>query len=967
MKKQIMEVPEKQYRPDVRWWLAEGMHTDQTLKHEMQMLDDVGIGAIEFLAMDEQGADSKVYGWGSEEWVHDTHVLIAEAARRQMGVSVTSGTNWSNANLISITPDDKAAAKELDFVEETLKPGQSRSGELPKCIIKTANVHAQELIAVVAARVIGEEEGKTVLDKETLVLTGQVADNGLEWTAPEDGTYKLFVFWLHGTGQTASPSCEISYTINYIDHYGIDAFIDYWSKVVLTEELRKNLLECGRGMMYMDSLELATFGAGGQFWGYHFNEEFQKRRGYDIVPYLPFVVKKSGMMTLFHDYYFVMEDKTFIEKFHNDLYQTMTDMYMENMLKPMQEWLHTVGMELRAEISYGLPFEISQPGKYVDGIETESLEFASQIESYRGLAGAAHIYNKIYSSETGATLLNYMMPIDFYNQIIFTQFAAGVTRTVFHGYSSICGSEESTYWPGHEGMLPMFSERFGCRQPAFQHYPEWLAMLARYQKLLRDGKPRMDLGILRLDYYFNNMVFGGVGEQEFYECKMMRGDEGMYWQDMNLQHAGFTWDYFAPQILEEEFTVTKDGELYPDGPGYQALILYQEALPLQTAKKLLKLAEAGLRIIFVNGVTEQIRPMGVSATHKKAASKTPFVMESDAELGEIVEQIKALPSVRETDVQADTIQLLQELGVVPRAAFVEENKNILTCMRQTETETHLFVYNMLYTQMEPVSVSLQIAGGGKPYEVDCWTGEIKEISGTSSGSATVVTLTLQPGDATMLVLDQGEKACEFLTECSEVSEIALPTWHLVVEDWNEGEKREIIEDRGLGIVTKEVYFETKKTRLDAGEVATIPWKDISTIGSEVSGVGIYTATVKIPDDWSEEYGAKLEIGSTNGCTAAVYVNGEKARAYNINRRTVEIGELLQPGENELRVEVSSTLNNRLLARGYYETSLQNSMIFSTDDMKEAMEEGLMGNMEISTTVKDYGMTGKVCLKIYRKA
>ena len=100
------------------------------------------------------------------------------------------------------------------------------------------------------------------------------------------------------------------------------------------------------------------------------------------------------------------------------------------MLKPMQEWLHTHNMTLRAEISYGLPFEISQPGKYVDGIETESLEFASQIESYRNLAGPAHIYNRTYSSETGATLLNYMMGLDFYTQIIFTQFAAGVTKTV---------------------------------------------------------------------------------------------------------------------------------------------------------------------------------------------------------------------------------------------------------------------------------------------------------------------------------------------------------------------------------------------------------------------------------------------------------------------------------------------------------------------------------------------------------
>ncbi len=1004
--------PEKKYRPDVRWWLAEGIHTDATLKHEMQMLDDMGMGAIEFLAMEEPGADSKLYGWGSEEWVHDTHTLVAEATEREMGVSMTSGTNWSNANLISITPDDKAAAKELDYVVETLLPGQSRNGELPRCTIKTENVNLQELVAVVAARVVNVTDTKRqvpTLAKETLVLTGLVKENRLDWTAPTDGTYKLFTFWLHGTGQIARPSCATSYTVNYIDHYGIDAFIDYWDKIVLTDELRANLSKNGRGMMYMDSLELSTFGAGGQLWGYHFNEEFQKRRGYDVVPYLPFVVKKCGMMPTVHEYHFTMEDKAFLEKFHNDLYQTMTDLYMDNMLKPMQEWLHGIGMELRAEISYGLPFEISQPGKYVDGIETESLEFGSQIESYRGLAGAAHIYDRIYSSETGATLLNYMMPLDFYNQIIFTQFAAGVTRTVLHGYSSICGSEESTYWPGHEGMWPIFSERFGCRQPAYRHYPDWTRMLARCQKLLRAGKPRVDLGILRLDYYFNNMITitSGLSERELYESHLMRGDEGIYWKDMGLQHAGYTWDYFAPQLLEENFTATNGDELYPDGPGYQALIIFQEFMPLTAAKKLLSLAKAGQRMVFVNGVVEDARP-GITVLHKKAASKTPFVMESDCELAAIIEEIKNLPNVKETNVQADTGRMLSDLGVRARAEFAEENKNILTCMRQAGNEIILFVYNMLYAETEPTSVSLKVAGGGRPYEADCWTGEIRELDGGTGQTEktgrpdTIVTLTLKPGEATMLIFDQNEKPRELAEERIYETEIPLPTWHLVVEDWNEGDKKEITEDRGLGIITREIYYETKKTLLDAGEVKTIPWKDIPAIGANVSGVGYYDTTVDLPGDWSDENGAVLEIGSTNGCSAAVYVNGQKAKPYNINKRALEIGGLLVPGHNEIRVEVSSTLNNRLLARGYYDTSVQNSMLLmgganngnmeletNTDGQGMVSETNADGQcavskadssaadekeaspssnfMNISAKVEDYGMTGKVVLKTYRNA
>ena len=76
-------------------------------------------------------ADSALYGWGSEEWVHDSQLLVAEATQRSMGVSMTSGTNWSNANLTTITPDDKAAAKELNYVTELVKAGKTRSGEIP--------------------------------------------------------------------------------------------------------------------------------------------------------------------------------------------------------------------------------------------------------------------------------------------------------------------------------------------------------------------------------------------------------------------------------------------------------------------------------------------------------------------------------------------------------------------------------------------------------------------------------------------------------------------------------------------------------------------------------------------------------------------------------------------------------------------------------------------------------------------
>ncbi len=1001
--KEKLKNPAIEYWPEVRWWLAEGFHTDRTLKKDIQMMHDAGFGAAEFLAMEEAGADSSRYGWGSEEWVHDSQLVIREVTRKNMGASVTSGTNWSNANLITITPDDKAAAKELDFTVETVKTGETRTGLLAKAkgtkskhfLMHKADFHVQELIAVVAVKCVSKKGNAAYLDKESaIVLTDRVEGIGdtrtLNWTAPEDGDYELFTFWMHGTGQTASPSVSVSYTVNYIDKYGVEALIDYWDKEVLTPELKDLIKKNGRVQMYMDSLELSTFGNGGQFWGYHLQEEFERLRGYDLTPYLPFVMKEQESMMIMGDFKYYYQDQDaaeFIAKVRNDLYQTMTHLYMDNMLKPFQEWLHSVGITLRSEISYGMPFEISQPGKYVDVIETESLEFASQIEPFRNLAGPAHLYNRIYSSETGATSLNYMMGLDFYNQIIFTQFAAGVSRTVLHGYSSIAGSEASTHWPGHEGMWTVFSDRFGCRQPAFQHYNDWTGMLARYQMILRQGAPLMDIGILRLDYNFNNLYFVGE-EKDIYENRWLRSNEGIYWKDMALQNSGYTYDYFAPQILEEESIRFGSGVIAPDGPAYQALIIYQEDMPLSGAVQILKWAKQGLPLVIVNGATEMTR-LGINKTHLKAAGKTPYNDNMDKKLAEVMSEMKNLKNVAEIDNQSETYNALVSLGVYPRARFSEPNKNILTFMREDGDVRYLFAYNYMYAQKEAFTCKVAIEGTGKPYQVNCWSGTAEELGiYEHEDGRTVVEITLQPGEATVIALKLDEKdqvhalssnaykvlqvsgkifivACESGTYTTQLSNgsvvtremktpenINLDEWELEVEDWNEGEKVTINEDRGHGYVTNEVYYETKKTKIQVGKTKLKPWKDIPAVGPKVSGVGCYTATFKLPETWASNNGAYLRIGSTNGNSAAVYVNGRKTPAVDFSNLTVDISDLLVPGENTVKVEVSSTLNNRLKARGYY------------DKVKtiKSMLDG--GNETVKSSVQDYGMTGETILIPY---
>src|SRR5919112_1559788 len=260
----LIAEPGIEFRPELRWWLAEGLHTDETLRREIDAAYRMGFGGMEFLAMDEEAIDHSRYGWGAEEWVHDSQIVVEETTKRNMSVSFTSGTNWSNANLPTIDADHPAAAQELDVVSEGVAGGSSRRGALPRVDLDAARtthtlpgergkVTQQVLVAVVAARVLRETASGAVLDVDSVVdLTEGVRGEALDWTAPDSGAWRLFTYWRHGTGQTASPSVSVNYTVNYVDPDGAQAVIDYWDSTVLTAELREQIRRNPRAQMYMD-------------------------------------------------------------------------------------------------------------------------------------------------------------------------------------------------------------------------------------------------------------------------------------------------------------------------------------------------------------------------------------------------------------------------------------------------------------------------------------------------------------------------------------------------------------------------------------------------------------------------------------------------------------------------------------------------------------------------------------------
>jgi hypothetical protein len=201
-------------------------------------------------------------------------------------------------------------------------------------------------------------------------------------------------------------------------------------------------------------------------------------------------------------------------------------------------------------------------------------------------------------------------------------------------------------------MWPRFSERFDTRQPASEFYPLWNAAIGRYQYVLRQGQPRIDVGILRTDHFVDNMAFLAmvdpdgrrVPDEEAYGRRWMRNRENFWWQDLGMQDAGWTYEFFDGSLLLHDEVSFADGLVQPSGPGYQALIVYQSELDPDVAAKLLDWARLGLKVLIVNGARDvKLLAAGQYRTHERAAAQTPGLDRRDEELAATMTELLALP------------------------------------------------------------------------------------------------------------------------------------------------------------------------------------------------------------------------------------------------------------------------------------------------------------------------------------
>ncbi|KAE9580138.1 hypothetical protein CGMCC3_g3845 [Colletotrichum fructicola] len=916
--------PSAYQRARFRWWWPGGWIEPDQVAAEITSIADAGFGGGEIGDVRDsvKGAmDPAVYGWGEERWNDGVLNAYEHAAKLGVHVDMTLGPHWPTG-FPGYTPDSPETMKELVHGQVFVQAGETFSGALPLPVAapsgnQTGNLvnATPKLVALLAAKTTTANESAAVVefDPETVTVITDSVDNGtLTWTAPSDGAYVVIAAYARGTGQIQNmydgqpDGPKVYSTPGYIvDHFskaGVQAGVKYWEEHILIPELTALLRE-SNGSIFEDSLELKYK----QLWTLNFTQEFQARRGYDISPFLLYLLKDTNTLT---------GDNSTATKITNDFYKTITDLYVDYRLKGVTTWANSLGLKFRVQ-PYTLNFDSTYIASLLDIPEGESLGFDGAPDSFRVLATGRDIGGRttILSNEIGAYFGKaYGVTWKFLLGTANLDSALGVSQNVIHGFPY--ADSPSSLWPGFAPFTPLgassngFADAWGPRQPQWMFAKAASRYLAFSQKLLQESGASIDVAILNQDW--------GVTAA---------------WDDSSLNDAGYSYQFPTPYLLEKHGVAVRDGVLAAEGPGYRALIINnQTTMESNTAELVLSYGKAGLPVV--------ISGNSPSTTFSYYADQNA----ADKELASTFSKILNLPTTRVVSGPEAVPEALSTLGVSSSVEYPQGpgNNSVIT-YRRTVGDGYLYwIYN---NGDEHLQLPVRLAGAGAPYDINLWTGDVKPFAAFNAENGYIfLTVTLAPeAVATIFVGSSNPFSAQSLsthltstdcravvtngtvqissnTTCSattstnqtvtldatDIPESTTPsTWTLRVQDWSPQYPN----------ATGNASVATSKTWLAPIQITSslVPWTNITGL-EHASGVGVYNTTVTLDVGNGADLRVLLHMPEVEG-SWGLTINGQEVEGVDwFASEPVDVTDYVTFGaENAIEITVATSLWNKLIS------------------------------------------------------
>ncbi len=312
----------------------------------------------------------------------------------------------------------------------------------------------------------------------------------------------------------------------------------------------------------LDTSLIDSYEVGNQDWTANFREEFQKRRGYDPLKFLP---------TFTHQ---VVDSAEVTERFLWDMRRTVADLFAENYFGHFAELCKQHGL-LNAVEPYTGPFESLQSGAPADVVMGEFWSGSQGHPSVKMAASIAHIYGKnIVAAESftaapeAGRWLNDPYSLKTLGDLMYCQ---GLNRYVFHRYAM---QPWTNRWPGM--TMGQWGFHFERTVTWWQQGKSWIDYISHCEFLLQQGRAVADAA------YF-------TGESAPVEMRV--GNPAL--------PAGYDYDAINADVLLHGATV-KNGRLtLASGANYAVLILPPDDVNMtpQLLQRLRELVRAGATVV----------------------------------------------------------------------------------------------------------------------------------------------------------------------------------------------------------------------------------------------------------------------------------------------------------------------------------------------------------------------------------
>ena len=315
--------PPAEAKPLMIWQWMDGLVSKEGITADLEAYKEAGIGGVQNFQVGGpmQGlAKDTTNAIGSERWQRLMRFAIDECRRLGLSFGTHNCPGWSSSAYPAVKQE--YAMQKLVW-STTVASGKSRTR-----LIMPETEPQYSYYRDVAVIAVPDQDSVPMSSIRN--LTGKMDSKGiLHWKMPQ-GRWRIYRFGHTPNGKTnvaTSPESGVGLECDKMNREAIRHFWESYPSILISlagDEIGKTF----------QRLEIDSYEAGGQDWTSAMPREFQKRRGYDMLTWLPVA---AGM---------TIDNKASSKKFLNDWRETVTDLFAEHYYGYMSQLAHEHGLQL---------------------------------------------------------------------------------------------------------------------------------------------------------------------------------------------------------------------------------------------------------------------------------------------------------------------------------------------------------------------------------------------------------------------------------------------------------------------------------------------------------------------------------------------------------------------------------------------------------------------------------------------